>query len=113
MDAKTHHKIVALFVIGELFYIFMMTYILITTRSKWSKANQSSIDIMLLSSISILLIGGIHAYFKDRIEVKIDPYIEWFVFLLSFYLFALLSAMMPSNDIVVPEKLEKEHSLPK
>ena len=103
-NMSIHCLVVALFVIGEVLYIFTMTSVLNRTRSQWSKSAQSGIDQLVLCRLVTVALGAITLGSK-AISKNIDPYgsyIEWFLFCLSFYIFALISTIMPYEDVVVP-----------
>ena len=105
-----HCTVVALFVVGEVLYIFTMTSVLNRTRARWSESAQSGIDQLVLCRLITVVLGAITLGSK-AISKNIDPYgsyIEWILFCLSFYIFALISTIMPYDDVVVPAEEETE-----
>ena len=107
-DMPVHCFVVALFVVGEVLYIFTATGVLNSCRDKFPQSAQSGIDrLVLCRAITVVL--GVVTLGTRVVGIKIDPYssyIEWILFNLSFYIFAVLASIMPYNVVVVPEKEE-------
>jgi hypothetical protein len=64
-DVKTHCKVTQIFTIGEIGYVFLMTYLLTTSRSQFSPSVSVFIDrcklgvcIIVLDGILMSLVGG-------------------------------------------------------
>jgi hypothetical protein len=109
-DMHVHCFVVALFVIGEVLYILTMTALLNETRTQWPDSAQASID-RLVTCRLITVVLGVTTLGAKVIGADIDPYsayIEWTLFNLSFYIFGVMSSIMPFQDVVVPDDSKDE-----
>lgn len=105
-NMTVHCTVVALFVVGEVLYIFTVTAILNGARSQFPDAAQSSIN-TLVTCRAITVVLGVVTLGAKVLSINIDPYsayIEWGLFNMSFFIFAVLGNIMPYNSVVVPEK---------
>jgi hypothetical protein len=109
-DMHVHCFVVALFVIGEVLYILTMTAVLNETRPQWPQSVQGSIDNLVFCRL-VTIVLGVTTLGAKVIGKDIDPYsayIEWTLFNLSFYIFGVMSNIMPYEDVVVPEDSKEE-----
>lgn len=107
-----HCSVTALFVIGEVLYVLTMISILNRTRLTWQKSAQSSIDNLVISKW-VFLVLGVYKMGTKILGIQIGSYgayIEWIVFFISFYMFAIMSNIMPCDNVVVPVEDEKEEN---
>ena len=104
-DMTVHCIIVGLFVAGEVLYVFTITSVLKNRRTQFPDSAQSGIDTMITAR-AITFVLGLVTLGSKILGIKIDPYsayIEWFLFNMCFYLFAVLARIMPYDLVVVPE----------
>jgi tetrahydromethanopterin S-methyltransferase subunit D len=110
-DMHVHCFVVALFVIGEVLYVFTATGVLNSCRTAFPKAAQSSIDTLVTCRTLTFVLGvitlGAKIIGKD-IDSYGGAYIEWILFNMSFYIFTVLADIMPYDAIVVPEDEKDE-----
>ena len=109
-NMQVHCFVVALFVIGEVLYILTMTAVLNETRSQWPLSAQGSIDNLVFCRLVTVVLGVVTLGAKV-IGKNIDPYsayIEWALFNLSFYIFGVMSNIMPYEDVVVAQEEKDE-----
>lgn len=107
-NMPVHCFVVALFVVGEVGYALTIIGVLNGARAQFSQAAQASIDTLVNCRLLTIVLGVITLGNKF-VHADIDPYgswIEWILFIMSFYIYALLSSVMPYTDVVVPEKQE-------
>jgi hypothetical protein len=105
-DMQVHCFVVALFVIGEVLYIFTVTSVLKNGRSQFPQTSQSGIDTLITCRTITLVLGAITLGAKItgyKIGVY-SAYIEWTLFNLSFYIFGVLSQIMPFELVVEKEE---------
>ncbi len=105
-NMTVHCTVVALFVVGEVLYIFTATSILNGARNQFPDAAQSSIN-TLVTCRTITIVLGVVTLGAKVLGINIDPYsayIEWTLFNMSFYIFGVLGNIMPYDMVVVPEK---------
>jgi hypothetical protein len=98
-----HCLIVAFFVIGEIGYIFTIISVLKNNRSQFPEAASSKIDRLILCR-AILFVEGVISLGSKYIHYDLHAYgafIEWTVFIMTFYVFTLLSEVMPYELKVV------------
>jgi hypothetical protein len=108
-DMQTHCFVVALFVVGEVLYIFSATAVLSGARDKFPQGAQSGIDTLVLCRTATVVLGVITLGAKV-IGRNIDPYsayIEWILFNMAFYINTVLANIMPYEAVVVPEEEKK------
>ena len=107
-NMHVHCFVVALFVVGEVLYIFTAIAVLNSARDKFPQTAQSSIDTLVLCRSVTIVLGAVTLGAKiTGHEIGVySSYIEWILFNLSFYIFAIFSKVMPYDDVVVPEKDE-------
>ena len=103
-DIHTHCTVTSLFVIGEIGYIFTVTSVLKNHRDHFpgDKA-QGQINTMIMLR-AVLAIEGIITYGSKIYGINIGAcgaFIEWAVFHETFYIFAVLSEIMPYTLKVV------------
>ena len=109
-NMQVHCAIVALFVIGEVMYVLTISRLLNKKKSYFSLTAQTKIGHVNLITNSIIVLGAI------KLSAKVLPiplgyyggFLEWILFYASFYIFAILSDIMPCDNIVVPAKEETE-----
>lgn len=109
-DMPVHCFVVALFVVGEVLYVFSATAVLNSCRDQFPAAAQQSAIDTLVTARTITLVLGVITLGSKALGYKIDPYssyIEWILFNLSFYIFAVLGRIMPYNSCVVPQDEKK------
>ena len=109
-DMHVHCFVVALFVIGEVLYVFTATAVLNSSRSSVPQEAQPKID-TLVSCRALTVVLGVITLGAKVIGKDIDPYsayIEWVLFNMSFYIFGVLADVMPYEDIVVPDNDKDE-----
>ena len=107
-NMPVHCFVVALFCVGEVGYAMTIIAVLNNNRDKFAQSVQSSID-TLVNLRTMTLILGVISLGNKIVNVDIDPYgswIEWILFITSFYIYAILASLMPYTDVVVPEKEE-------
>jgi hypothetical protein len=105
-DMQIHCFCVALFVVGEVLYIFTATAVLNECRDKFPQSAQGSIN-TLVTCRAVTVVLGVVTLGAKVLSYDIDPYsayIEWILFNLSFYIFGVLGSIMPYNVVVVPQK---------
>ncbi len=110
-DMQVHCFVVALFVVGEVLYFLTMIAVLNSNRGAFPQSAQSSID-TLVTCRAVTVVLGVITLGAKIIGADIEPYggcyIEWILFNLSFYIFAVLAEIMPYDDIVVPDDNKDE-----
>ena len=83
-DSEHHMLATKLFVIGEIFYTFTITFLLNKNKLHFSKSAQDSIEILVMSCLGTIVLG-IAPMFNDYLGVpSLNSYVEWVVFLLCF-----------------------------
>lgn len=108
-DMHTHCFVVALFVVGEVLYIFTATAVINGARDKFPQSSQSSIDTLVTCRLLTVVLGAVTLGAKVMGK-DINPYsayIEWILFIMSFFIFGVLASIMPYNAVVVPEEEKK------
>jgi hypothetical protein len=104
-DMQVHCFVVALFVVGEVLYIFTATGVLNSSRGAFPQSVQGGIDTMV-NCRNLTIVLGVITLGAKVLSIDIDPYsayIEWILFNLSFYIFHVLGQIMPYNAVVVPQ----------
>ena len=104
-----HCFVVALFCVGEVGYALTAIAAVNSARDKFPQSAQSSID-TLVTCRMITIVLGVVTLGGKVVGLDLDPYgswIEWILFNMSFYIIAVLSSVMPYNDVVVPETKEE------
>jgi hypothetical protein len=108
-NMPVHCFVVALFCVGEVGYALTAIAAVNSARDKFPQSAQSSID-TLVTCRMITIVLGVVTLGAKVIGLNLDPYgswIEWILFNMSFYIIAVLSSVMPYNDVVVPETKEE------
>jgi len=105
-DMKTHCFVVLLFTLGQVLYIFTATAVINGARDQFPQSASSSIDTLVTCRMITVVLGAMTLGGKI-FGFKIEPYdswIEWILFNLSFYIFAVLAGIMKYESVVVPEE---------
>jgi hypothetical protein len=106
-----HCFVVAFFTAGEVLYVLTATGVLNSCRDKFPLASQQASIDRLVTCRAITVVLGVITLGAKVTGADIGPYsswIEWILFNLSFYIFAVLANIMPYNDTVVPEEDTKQ-----
>lgn len=105
-NMTVHCSVVALFVIGELLYVMTIISVLSKRRAHFPASDHGKIDILIQTEYLFLAIGAVQMIGKVA-SFDLGYYggfIEWILFIWSFYVFAVLSSIMPCDSCVVPTK---------
>ena len=105
-DMTIHCIVVGIFVAGEVLYVLTVTSILNGARDKFPATASSSID-TLVTCRMIMIVLGVVTLGSKVLGYNINPYssyIEWVLFNMSFFIFCVLSNIMPYDSKVVPQK---------
>lgn len=107
-NMHVHCFVVALFVIGELGYIFTIISMVKKNRQSFSANVQTYIDWLMICRAILFVESCVSMYTKiNRIEIGVwGAFIEWTVFCMTFVVFAILSMVMPYELKVVPKKVD-------
>lgn len=108
-DTHIHSAATALFVIGELLYVITIISVLNKSKIHWPTSVHGSIENLFYSEIVVLTIGGIKMITK-ALSISLGSYgayIEWIAFIWTFYVFSVLSDIMPCESVIVPVKEEE------
>jgi hypothetical protein len=109
-DMHVHCFVVALFVIGEVLYFFTMISVLNANRTQFPQAG-SQIDTLVTCRTATVVLGVLTLGAKiSGYDIKQygGDWIEWILFNMSFYIFAVLADIMPYDAIVVPDDSKDE-----
>jgi hypothetical protein len=100
-----HCTVTAIFVVGEVLYIFTCIGILNSSRQFFQGAEALIGRLVFLRTIVIGL-GAVTLGAKVfGFDIGIySAVIEWVLFIMSFYIFSIFSTIMPYTDVVLPKQ---------
>lgn len=85
-DMKNHMLATTIFTVGEIIYIYLLTYLVASNRTQFPQSAQSSINLCVYQ-LYLVAINGVLMYLgPEWTGISIHQIGEWFAFFSDFYI---------------------------